>query len=501
MAEFVALGSQIVGVVITGIHHQGDPFFHLKSIAPEPSDLAGVVGQQSQAMDAEIREDLRPHPVVAQVSREPQPFVGFNGVQASILKAVGAKFVDQTDAAALLAEVNHHTFPLTFDLAQCCLQLRTAVAAQGSEGITGEAFRMHPHQHWFTQGGRVAFDEGHMFRAIQFIAVADGLERTELTRQFRMGLPSHKPFVVEPVTDQFSDADQLQAPGIGVSPQFRQTGHGAIAVLDLADHAGGCKTRKLSQVNSCFSVSGAFQHAARLGPQRKNVSRSSQLRRSRLGIEGNLNRPGTILRRDSSADAVLSPRIDAHREGRFVGIGVAIHHQGEIELVQPLPLHGQTDQPAGLGRHEIDRFRCGELSGADQIAFVFTLLVIDHHHTGTIANGGQRLGDVIEADLIVLLMLGTGVQKPAVLQSHHYQSLYDQLLVGRRHGKQHCVTNRRDGRWWAGSCRGDRCIGLRGAADHSASAGPSVLDRDVPRRRTECRTALELDLLISAASG
>ena len=84
---------------------------------------------------------------------------------------------------------------------------------------------MHPHQHRFTQGGRVAFDEGHMFRAIQFIAVTDGLERTELTRQFRMGLPSHKPFVVEPVTDQFSDADQLQAPGIGVSPQFRQTSH------------------------------------------------------------------------------------------------------------------------------------------------------------------------------------------------------------------------------------------------------------------------------------
>ena len=52
MPEFVALGSQIVGVVITGIHHQGNPFFHLKSIAPEPSDLAGVVGQQSQAMDA-----------------------------------------------------------------------------------------------------------------------------------------------------------------------------------------------------------------------------------------------------------------------------------------------------------------------------------------------------------------------------------------------------------------------------------------------------------------
>ena len=101
---------------------------------------------------------------------------------------------------------------------------------------------------------------------------------------------------------------------------------------------------------------------------------------------------------------MFDPRIDAHRERRLVGIGVAIHHQREIELIQSRTLHGQTDQPPGLGRHEVDRLRCGELGCTDEIAFVFTLFVIHHHDTGTVTDGGECFRDGIETDRIVRLM-------------------------------------------------------------------------------------------------
>ena len=101
---------------------------------------------------------------------------------------------------------------------------------------------------------------------------------------------------------------------------------------------------------------------------------------------------------------MFDPSIDAHRECRLIGIGVAIDHQWKIELIQSHPLHGQTDEPPGLGRHEVDRLRCGELRCTDEIAFVFTLFVVHHHNTGTVADSGECFRDGIETDRIVRLM-------------------------------------------------------------------------------------------------
>ena len=89
--------------------------------------------------------------------------------------------------------------------------------------------------------------------------------------------------------------------------------------------------------------------------------------------------------------------INAHREGGFIGIGVAVHHQGKVQLIEPCPLHGEADQPACLGGHEIDRLRGRKLSRADEITFIFTLFVIDHHHAGTVADGGKGIGNRIES--------------------------------------------------------------------------------------------------------
>ena len=83
-----------------------------------------------------------------------------------------------------------------------------------------------------------------MLAAIEFIAIADGPELAEGAGQGRFRLATHKAFRVEAIADQVGDVDQPQPMPAGVVHQLRQTGHGAIAILDFADHPSGVETRQ-----------------------------------------------------------------------------------------------------------------------------------------------------------------------------------------------------------------------------------------------------------------
>ena len=159
-------------------------------------------------------------------------------------------------------------------------------------------------------------------------------------------------------------------------------------------------------------MTGPFEHAAGAGAQGKDVPRATQFRWPCGWVEGHLNRGGAVFGGDAGGHPMFDAGIDAHGEGRFVGIGVAVHHQRQIQFVQPLPLHGQTDQAPCLGGHEVDRFRGGELGRADQIAFVLPLFVVHHDNAFPIADRRQGVADGIKRDRFVRGVKGTGVQEP-----------------------------------------------------------------------------------------
>ena len=118
-------------------------------------------------------------------------------------------------------------------------------------------------------------------------------------------------------------------------------------------------------------------------------------------MDGHLDRAGPVFCGDPRRHPVLGAGIHADGEGRLVAVGVAVHHQGQIQLIEPLPFHGQADQAPGFGGHEIDLLRGGELSGANQIAFVFAVLVVHHHDHLAIADRGQTVRDGIEAKCVL----------------------------------------------------------------------------------------------------
>ena len=72
---------------------------------------------------------------------------------------------------------------------------------------------------------------------------------------------------------------------------------------------------------------------------------------------------------------------------------ISRRHGRQAQLVHPVLGQGQTDQATAVRGHEIDYFRGDFFRGADQIAFVFAVLVINHDDHASVANIGRGCFD------------------------------------------------------------------------------------------------------------
>jgi len=92
---------------------------------------------------------------------------GVDGVGPLFLEPVGADLVCEADAATLVApEVDEHATALLGDEVEGGVQLGTAVAAQRPEDVTGQALRVHAHQH-VVVAGYVAHHEGEVLLTVE----------------------------------------------------------------------------------------------------------------------------------------------------------------------------------------------------------------------------------------------------------------------------------------------------------------------------------------------
>ncbi len=122
--------------------------------------------------------------VVALVVAEPEGQVGIDRVEALVLQSVRSQLVEQADAATLLAQVQDHARLLLADGAQRGGELIAAVAAQGAQGVAGEALAVQPDGHVLLPEG-IALDDGHVVLAIAVVPEADDVEVPELGGQVR----------------------------------------------------------------------------------------------------------------------------------------------------------------------------------------------------------------------------------------------------------------------------------------------------------------------------
>ncbi len=116
-----------------------------------------------------------------------------------------------------------------------------------------------------------------------------------------------------------------------------------------------------------------------------------QVRRPGAGVDGRLDRGGTI----GGADACghLVARFDGDAERGAIGSRVPLHHERNLQFVQTLSRHRQTNKPATVPGHEVDGLGGHLFRGHGQVAFVLPVLVVDDDHHAPAANVFQSLLD------------------------------------------------------------------------------------------------------------
>src|SRR5689334_12879907 len=100
----------------------------LDPVTLEALDFLWIVGEQIDALDAEVAQHLRRNPVVAAVVLEAELKIRLYRIEPLVLQRVGANLVRQTDATALLVHVQQHTLAGLVDALQGGGQLLATVA-------------------------------------------------------------------------------------------------------------------------------------------------------------------------------------------------------------------------------------------------------------------------------------------------------------------------------------------------------------------------------------
>ena len=140
-----AFVAQVAGVGRRQVHPGRHLLRHGDAEPAELGGLVGVVAEQRDRVHVQRRQHLRGHRVVPLVLGMAEREVRLVRVEARVLQQVRVELAVQTDAAALLAQVQQ--IPAGFgNPLDRLAELRAAVATLAAEDVAGEAFAVRPDQ-------------------------------------------------------------------------------------------------------------------------------------------------------------------------------------------------------------------------------------------------------------------------------------------------------------------------------------------------------------------
>ena len=159
-----------------------------------------------------------------------------------ILKIVGLDFFGQSDAPALLRQIDQHARAFLADHLQGHLQLVAAIATQRGDQIAGETGRMQTNQR-LGGFGRIADYNRHRLLVFVLNAIAQDPAGTESGRQIRFGHAENQFFAAPAIADQGLDADDLQLKFFGQFEKFFPGSPVAGFAENFDQHAGWFQIR------------------------------------------------------------------------------------------------------------------------------------------------------------------------------------------------------------------------------------------------------------------
>ena len=393
VAHFFLFGLEVAGVVGVCDGADGELLDDLEVVGFEADDLAGVVREEADFVDAEIGEDLGSEAVVAEVHGETKAFIGFDGVEALLLQFVGADFGSEADAAAFLAHVEQDPSTFFFNALHGLVELGSAVAAAGGEDIAGEAFAVNPHQCWLC-GGDLAFHKRDVVHAINERTVEMQIEIPVVSGHVDRLFVLHELLAFAAVGDEVLDGAHLEPVFLFEADEIRQTGHGAVLFHDFANDSGGIEAGEAREIDGGLGVARAAQNTASLGLEGKYMAWLHEIGGLCLGVGEQANRGGAVFHADARGHALGG----IHRDGEigFKKFSVLGNHSLKAEAGSALLGDGCADKAAAELCHEIDGCGSDFGGGHEEIALVLAVGVISNNHHASSTDVGNDFGNRIE---------------------------------------------------------------------------------------------------------
>ena len=194
-------------VVFVRLHDDGHTVGDGDAITGEADTFCGIVGDEADAGESEVCQNLCTHAVITQVGSKAQANVRLNGIKALILQCICTDFISQTNTTALLTHINDSAAAFLFNHLQCGCQLIAAVAAQAAEGITGQTLAVYAHEHvLFT--GNITLDNSNMAKVIQIVFICNNAEIAVFSRQCSLRCTMHHFFVCLAISNQLGNGDE-----------------------------------------------------------------------------------------------------------------------------------------------------------------------------------------------------------------------------------------------------------------------------------------------------
>ena len=198
------LSLEISCIVRIGFGFDRQLFDNVQAEPLKPDDLFRIIRQKPDVAHPEVDQYLCARAVFAQIHREAELFVCFDGVETLFLKFVCMDLGCQSDSASLLTHVDQDAGTCFVDVLESGLELIATIASLRAEDVARKALAVDPDERWFSRR-YCSFDQSQVMNVVDKRSVKMQLEIAVDGGQIDDLKPLDEYFSGAPVRDQAFD--------------------------------------------------------------------------------------------------------------------------------------------------------------------------------------------------------------------------------------------------------------------------------------------------------
>ena len=174
---------------------------------------------------------------------------------------------------------------------------------------------------------------------------------------------------------------------LGEGHDLGEPGHRAVGIGQFAQDAVGRQPRKAHEIHAGFGVPGALAHAAGSRAQGEHVAGVVQVAGDGIVGDGCADGLHAVGGGDAGGDALGG--LNGNGEGRAVLACVVCDHLRQVELADLVFRQAEADDAAAFADEQGHLLVGDGGGGEDDVAFVFSVLVVHDKDAPAFADGGD----------------------------------------------------------------------------------------------------------------